>query len=129
VADRPTLRVFNKMDRLTPEQRGEIEASLQNTNGKESRPILASALTGEGLQELLSRMDETLPVDPVVTLSLRLPLAEGRTLALVHALGHVLHSEVEDSHMRLEAEVPVSVARRLRLMDFASKGTSQLAAT
>ena len=63
-------------------------------------------------------MDAALPVDPVVTLSLRLPLAEGRTLALVHALGRVLHSEVEDSHMLLNAEVPVSIARKLKLSTF-----------
>jgi hypothetical protein len=45
----------------------------------------------------------------------RVPLADGRTLALVHALGRVLHSEVQDSHMSLEAELPASVARSLKL--------------
>jgi hypothetical protein len=69
-------------------------------------------------------MDAALPVDPVMTLSLRLPLTEGRTLSLVHALGRVLHSQVEDSHMLLDAEVPVSIARRLRLNAFAASGTS-----
>ena len=63
-------------------------------------------LPAKGLTQLLKRMDEALPADPVVKLSLRLPLAEGRTLALVHALGHVFHSELEDSHMLLDAEVP-----------------------
>ncbi|HUI75609.1 MAG TPA: GTPase HflX [Candidatus Acidoferrum sp.] len=129
VAERPTLQVLNKIDRLAPEQREEIEVSLKHSRGRNSRPVLASALTGEGLQELLRRMDEALPVDPLVTLTLHLPLAEGRTLALIHALGRVLHSEVEDSQMRVDAEVPASVARRLRLNDFASKGTSQLATT
>jgi hypothetical protein len=70
-------------------------------------------------------MDRALPVDPVVTFSLRLPLAEGRTLALVHALGRVLHSEVQDSHMLLDAEVPVSIARKLKLSSFAIDGTSK----
>jgi hypothetical protein len=72
-------------------------------------------------------MDTALPVDPVVILSLRLPLAEGRTLALVHALGRVLHSEVEDSHMLLDAEVPVSIARKLKLGSFRNDGTSRRA--
>jgi len=71
----------------------------------------------------LQRMDEALPPDPVVKLSLRLPLAEGRTLALVHALGHVLHSELDDAHMLLDAEVPVSMVRRLKLQDYARNGT------
>jgi len=85
--------------------------------------VLVSALTGEGIEELLQRMDVEMPTDPVVMLSMRLPLAEGRTLALVHALGRVIHSEVEDSHMRLDAEIPTSIAKRLRLNDFAIKGT------
>jgi 50S ribosomal subunit-associated GTPase HflX len=89
--------------------------------------VLVSGLTGEGVEELLRRMDASLPVDPVVTLSLRLPLAEGRTLALVHALGRVLHSEVEDSHMLMDAEVPVSIARKLKLSAFANDGTSKRA--
>jgi GTP-binding protein HflX len=86
-------------------------------------PVLISALTGEGIDELLRRIDAALPIDPVVTLSLRLPLAEGRTLALVHALGRVLRSEVDDSHMRIDAEVPASIARRLRLASYAAKET------
>ncbi|MGB2590840.1 MAG: GTPase HflX [Candidatus Acidiferrum sp.] len=124
VADRQRLRVFNKVDRLTEEQRdplvhpGPVGAA---TNGG---PALVSGLTGAGVEDLLNRMDAALPVDPVVTLSLRLPLAEGRTLALVHALGRVLHSEVEDSHMLLNAEVPASIARQLKLAAFAKDGTS-----
>jgi hypothetical protein len=46
-------------------------------------------------------------------------LSEGRSLALIHALGRVLHSRVSDSHMDLEAEIPQAVAQRLRLSDFA----------
>jgi hypothetical protein len=67
------------------------------------------------LDELLKRIDQAMPVDPVVRLMFRVPLADGRTLALVHALGRVLHSEVQDSHMSLEAELPASVARSLKL--------------
>jgi GTP-binding protein HflX len=123
VAGGPTLRVLNKIDRLSPEVRKNITNSAERNAGASGAPVLVSALTGEGIEELLQRMDVEMPTDPVVTLSMRLPLAEGRTLALVHALGRVLHSEVEDSHMRLDAEVPTSIAKRLRLNDFAIKGT------
>jgi hypothetical protein len=74
---------------------------------------------------LLRRIDLALPVDPVVTLSLRLPLAEGRTLALIHAMGRVLHSAVEDSHMAMDAEVPVSIAKRLHLSQYSVDETSK----
>jgi GTP-binding protein HflX len=123
VNGRPRLRVLNKIDQLSVEDRKIVSNGIVGKGGQESTPVLVSALTGEGIEELLRRIDAEMPTDPVVTLSMRLPLAEGRTLALVHALGRVLHSEMEDSHMRLEAEVPASIAKRLRLNDFAVKGT------
>ncbi|HEX4542079.1 MAG TPA: GTPase HflX [Candidatus Acidoferrum sp.] len=119
VDSRPRLRVLNKIDRLTPEER----EALRNTVGDEDGPALVSALTGEGIDELVGRMDAEMPTDPVLTLSIRLPLAEGRTLAMIHALGRVLHTEIDDSHMRLEAEIPASIAKRLRLKEYAVQGT------
>jgi GTPase len=123
VDGRPRLRVLNKMDRLAPEQRRAITNGGKKSVGAGSGPVLVSALTGEGIEELLRRIDTEMPTDPVVTLSIRLPLAEGRTLALIHALGRVLHSEIDDSHMRLEAEVPASIAKRLRLKQYVVEGT------
>ena len=121
VSDRPVIRVFNKVDRLSPEEKLGLG---QTGNGSgDSSVALVSGLTGEGLDGLIKLMDSALPVDPTVTLSLRLPLAEAKTLALVHALGKVLHSEVDDSHMQLEAEVPRSVAQKLKLQSFTEGGT------
>jgi len=123
VSDRPVIRVLNKVDRLSAEEKLAISQSL---NGHHDSPVaLVSALTGEGLDALIRQIDASLPVDPTVTLSLRLPLAEGKTLALLHALGKVLHSEVDDSHMQLDAEVPASVVQKLRLNNFAARGTSR----
>jgi GTP-binding protein HflX len=121
VADRPRLRVLNKVDLLPPEQRESLTHPASNENG----PVLISAVTGEGIEQLLRRIDLALPIDPVVTLSLRLPLTEGRTLALIHAMGRVLHSSVQDSHMTLDAEVPVSIAKRLRLSQYSANETSK----
>ncbi len=128
VADRPMLQVLNKVDLLSAEQLVELK---QNGNGKnhDEGPVLVSAMTGEGLDELLRRIDVALPTDKVVSLSLRLPLSQGRTLALIHALGRVLRSEVDEEDMLLDAEVPVSIARRLRLNDYVVEGTSKLALT
>lgn len=119
VDSRPRLRVLNKVDRLPPEER----EALGKTIGDEGGPLLVSALTGEGIDGLLRRMDAEMPTDPVVTLSIRLPLAEGRTLAMIHALGRILHTEIDDSHMRLQAEIPASIAKRLRLNDYAVEET------
>src|ERR1700693_1349580 len=118
VAERPILRVLNKVDRLTDEERKNLKAGANGKMKGDEGPVLVSGLTGEGLDELLRRIDVALPTDPLVSLSLRLPLSQGRTLALIHALGRVLRSEVEDEHMLLDAEVPVSIARRLRLNEY-----------
>jgi GTP-binding protein HflX len=107
VADRPRLHVLNKIDRLSAE-----EAAAVNGNHNSAR---VSGLTGEGLEALLARIDEAMPVDPVLHLHFTLPLTNGRAIALVHAMGRVLHSEVKDSTMAIEAEVPESVARQLRI--------------
>jgi GTP-binding protein HflX len=107
LSDRPRLHVFNKIDRLDSETRNAMSVTNEN--------VYVSALTGTGLDELLRRVDEKMPVDPIKRLQFSLPLAEGRKLALVHGLGRVLHSEVQDSKMLIDAEVPESLVRRLRL--------------
>jgi GTPase len=123
VKETPRLRVFNKVDQLDAERRGNLEAASRR-NGGDERPVLVSGLTGEGLDGLLQRIDAALPLDPIVKLSLHMPLSEGRSLALIHALGRVLHSHVSDSHMDMEAEVPQSIATRLKLKSYATVGTS-----
>jgi 50S ribosomal subunit-associated GTPase HflX len=107
MSDHPRLHVFNKIDRLEPETRQKLSAA----NGA----VFVSALDGEGLELLLERIDRMMPVDPLKRLRFSLPVSEGRKLALVHGLGRVLHSELQDSQILIEAEVPESLIRRLRL--------------
>lgn len=126
VKSTPRLCVFNKMDQLPAGVRQELETACRRNGGNAETPVLVSGLTGEGLEELLRRIDAALPLDPIVRLSLHMPLSEGRSLALIHALGRVLHSEVTcETHMDLQAEVPQSIARQLKLEAFAVSGTSR----
>ena len=113
VQDRPRLHVFNKIDRLPQTELEVLRAAATGDNGKGNGNVFVSAITGVGFPELLARMDALMPVDPMVRLHLRLRLSDGRSLALVHAGGRVLRSEVADGHMTVEAEVPESLARRL----------------
>ncbi|HXJ17527.1 MAG TPA: GTPase HflX [Candidatus Polarisedimenticolia bacterium] len=110
VEDRPRLRVLNKIDRLNEEDLN----VLRKFNGQGQDAVLTSAVTGQGLEELLARIDSAMSVDPLVRLRLRMPVADGRHFSLVQARGRVLHSEVIDGDLLLEAELPQSTARRLQ---------------
>ena len=123
VLERPRLHIFNKADCLSADQRAQFAAAYRRNGSACEQPIFVSALTGEGLDELLRRIDVALPVDPIVKLTLHMPLSEGRSLALIHALGRVLKSRASASHMELEVEVPAAIARRLKLDEFAVGGT------
>ena len=109
VDHRPRLHVLNKTDRLAPL---ELEA-LQNSNGGGNQAVFTSAITGQGLDNLLQRIDAAMPVDPLLRLTLRMPISDGRNLSLIQAGGRVLHSELDDGHLLLEAELPQSLARKL----------------
>ena len=113
IEDRPRLHVLNKIDLLPKE---ELEA-LRKANGNASRKshrIFVSAVTGEGLPELLKLIDETMPGDPLVRVHLLIPISDGRNLSLVHSCGRILHSEMDDTHFSIDAELPESMARRLK---------------
>jgi GTP-binding protein HflX len=116
VKNTPRLHVFNKIDQLDPEQL----ANLQSANGYNEQKAFTSAATGVGLEDLLSRIDAVLPGDPLVRMQLNVPLANGRDLAIIHACGRVLSSEVQDGHMHVDAELPESVARQLQ--EFVAEG-------
>jgi GTP-binding protein HflX len=101
----PRLQVFNKIDRL------ELDARRRLVNS--SRAVFVSALTGEGLEALRARLDDLLPGDRPVRVSLRFSSADGRRRALVHERGRVLAEEFRDGKVCIEAELPASVAQEL----------------
>jgi GTPase len=107
VAQRPRLHVFNKIDLLAPEEGAALQ---QHANGS---AVFVSAATGAGFAELLARIDELMPVDPLVRMHLMLPLADGRSHAAIYACGRVLHTEQKDGFLAIEADLPQSLAWRL----------------
>jgi GTP-binding protein HflX len=106
--DRPVLNVYNKADRLTPE-----EARRLQQDDPESAVI--SAARGDGLDGLLAAIARRLP-EPWIRLRVRLPYSEGRLLARIHAEGRVLSERYVASGITLEAEVPGMLAVQLRAL-------------
>ena len=85
-AEAPVLEVWNKADRLAPSQREEAERAIARS---EQRPVLVSALTGEGVEALLQAIDARLGArDEILTLAI--PAHASRLLSWLHAHAEVL---------------------------------------
>jgi len=88
-ADAALLEVWNKADRLSPAQRGDIERATQRSDRP---PVLISALTGEGVAALLEAVDVRFGAKDEV-LTLEIPAREGRLLSWLHDNAEVLEQE------------------------------------
>lgn len=117
VADRPRVRVYNKIDLLdADDERLRQTGGPGSSSSQSSRErIMVAARTGTGLDELARCIDRAMPVDPIIERDWTIPLSNGRELAMIYACGRVLNSELRDGHIQLHAEVPASLAARLDL--------------
>jgi len=88
---KPTIEVWNKIDALDPERLEGMRLSARREDDAE-RPLLVSALTGEGIEALLLRV-ETLLAAGRVTLALTLDRADGEGLAWAYSHAEVLERE------------------------------------
>jgi GTP-binding protein HflX len=103
--DVPELVVFNKADAAD-------EIELKGFRLAEPRSLVVSALTGEGLPELLAEIERVLP-RPTSEVSVVLPYARGDLLARAHREGEVLRLAHTDAGTELTARVPPNLAYEL----------------
>jgi GTP-binding protein HflX len=102
VHDKVIVPVFNKLD--APEAARNLVALRAHLPGA----VEISALRGTGLDELREHLADLLR-NRSVRVRLRIPVAEGKLLALLttHALVHAI--DYEDDVARVEASVPVTM--------------------
>jgi GTPase len=112
---RPTILVFNKIDRLT---HGEEQSFRQRATALYEQPsVFTSAVEDEGLAELremlLTHMRRQRP-----EIRVEIPYSDGEAIATVYREGEVLSVE-EDSgaHIALVARLPLATLGRLRGRD------------
>ncbi|MGB6744922.1 MAG: GTPase HflX [Terracidiphilus sp.] len=106
---KPRIEVLNKIDLL-----GEAERRVLRERSAARGEAAVSALTGEGIDELLAAIDAALHSDPVVEAELRVPQHEGAVLAAIEA-GMVIHArEYEGNLVRLSVSGPASLVGRVR---------------
>jgi GTP-binding protein HflX len=98
-ADKPTLMVFNKVDRLPGA--GEIAALLAEYPGA----VAISALTGEGIPELMQELSARLrPVRDF--LELEVPHREAAVIARLHAVAQITEKYFLPDTARFKARIP-----------------------
>jgi 50S ribosomal subunit-associated GTPase HflX len=76
--------------------------------------VHVSATKRIGLSTLLDRIDQMLSADAISRVRLRVPQKEGKALALLEARSRIYSRQYADGVVELEAEVPESVARKMR---------------
>ena len=105
--DKPTLMVFNKIDRI----KDESQLDLLRIEFPESAEI--SALKGIGLEGLKNRLADEMARSEI-TLNLKLSYADGKIINYVHEHGTVLKSEYSENHVLLKARMARGEAMKLR---------------
>lgn len=99
------VEVWNKADLLDPAEH-ERQIGLAELKPEGSRPVLVSALTGEGMGRLTDAIEARIARSrPVYTL--RLEPGDGKSLAWLHANGEILEREdAEDGTLSLIVRLP-----------------------
>ena len=103
--DQPLITALNKVDQLPGIEDVDLSAAgLQN-----SVPI--SALTGWGLADLLSRLEQVLDED-MALIDVYLPYERGDLLSLLHQRGMIMRETHEETGTAVVARVPLKIAPR-----------------
>ena len=99
------IELWNKIDQLDPDARVRF-ANIAERQPAERRPVLTSAVTGEGLAAVSAAVDWRLS-HRRLTLELRVPAADGAGMAWLHRNVDVLEKTVEadgSTVVRISAE-------------------------
>ena len=92
--EKPGVKVFNKVDRMgSRREREQAERA-------DPEAVFISAMSGEGLEELRSRLEALAAEDTVVGLAAISPAA-GSLIARIHALSRVLGSRLVDGKLQI----------------------------
>jgi GTPase len=99
-----TIEIYNKVDLV-----GERIVPLPEQNS-----VYTSATTGSGIQALLERIDQLLPVDPLVRARFLFGQENGSILSELYASSKLIQKSYLEDKVYLEVEAPQSVINRLK---------------
>ncbi len=99
---RALIEVWNKIDRLDADARRRLENLAERRAPK--RPVLVSALTGEGIAVLSAAIEAELAAERVLV-ELRLDAADGAGLSWLYRHTEVIHKAMDDKTGRIAMTV------------------------
>ena len=99
-AGRPMLLAFNKVDAVPPDMTLHLPDAVAALS-----TVRVSALKGEGIDELLSRISENLLLQ-FVALDVLIPYDHGQLVALFHTYGTIEHESYEENGTHLRGYMP-----------------------
>jgi GTP-binding protein HflX len=106
--DRPFIEILNKLDLLEDDVRAGLQA---RSRSRADAPIAVSALSGEGIDILLARFEQSLTRDNIL-LRLRLSLEDGEGLAWAYRHGQVRERHDSDEGVELHLTADPQEAER-----------------
>jgi GTPase len=104
------LEVWNKMDRVSAERREELMAEVAR---RKEKPVLVSAITGEGVDVLLATINDNLGADDD-ELSVTLGPAAGKLLHWLHEHAEIVEKKTAKDG-KTKMRVKISAEKRGRL--------------
>jgi GTPase len=110
--NRRLIEVWNKADLLSADRRDQLD-NLLSARPADSRPILVSAITGDGLDALKSAIERRLTADRQLW-RVQVPAADGEGLSAVYGLGEVMQrSANENGDLTLTVRLSAAKAGQL----------------
>jgi GTPase len=120
------IEVWNKIDRLDAEERARLKNLAERRPG-EQRPVLVSAITGEGLDALDAAIEERLSKGRVL-IELELDPADGAGVSWLHRHTEVISKTLDERSgriaMTVRADANKAAAVRTRFADNARRAAS-----
>ncbi|HSP67551.1 MAG TPA: GTPase HflX [Bryobacteraceae bacterium] len=112
----PQILVLNKVDLIPgePDSSALARRILGDPERLPAGAVAISAATGQGFEDLLQKIDQTLSLDPLAECAFRFPVGEGGPQHLLHENARVLTTRYDHEYCYVEAVAPASIRRRLR---------------
>jgi GTP-binding protein HflX len=121
-AETRILEVWNKIDLVSPDRREQL---VHEANRRGVRPVLVSAITGEGIDELFKTIDTLLGINDEV-LSVQLDAGQGKLLHWLHENADVIERTTDD-HGAMSFKLRIATEKRGRLEHMVKQAGGSLA--